>query len=516
MMEKIKRFLEPLKFYPRYGVINFFLSLYNGSWGYLAPWFFSTIVGYFEVSGSTGLFSPEAVRLISIYTWLILFSFLLRMIFRNSPRTVRHLNFHKIYDTYLRNFFQLDNNKSELIGTGRLTRIVSDGARSWADITHFISSTVFRQLISICGSFIFIYQISQRYFFISMGIFILFLPILIWFSKKTKSIRVERKDVNIEKSRAETRFFMSKTEILLSNKVEYESKQYGITQSKYIELSNKAGTWEYFTFQTPELLTSLMEAGIMFSTAYAIYKGGFTVAEFVGIWTAIGYITNCLRQITDNFTVYPDKFVDVEKLRETFDNNPKMLGYDTGKTFKHRQGEIEISNMNYSYGDKQVFKNFSLTLKWGSTAALIGSSGGGKSTLIKLIAGYLQAQTGSIKIDGQLLPTQANNHTEKYVSLQSYFQHIGYLSQEPSVFDGTIRDNLLYAMGEDAGQVEESGKLDEVIKLAKCEWIYEMKDKLETEIGEKGIRLSGGQKQRLAIAKLMLKDPSIILLDEPT
>ena len=67
-MEKIKRFLEPLKFYPRYGVINFFLSLYNGSWGYLAPWFFSTIVGYFEVSGSTGLFSPEAVRLISIYT----------------------------------------------------------------------------------------------------------------------------------------------------------------------------------------------------------------------------------------------------------------------------------------------------------------------------------------------------------------------------------------------------------------------------------------------------------------
>jgi len=129
---------------------------------------------------------------------------------------------------------------------------------------------------------------------------------------------------------------MSKTEILLSNKVEHESKQYEILQAKNIDLSEKNRTWQFFTFQTPELLTSLMRAGIMFTTAYTIHKGEFSLAEFVGIWSAIGYITNCLTQITENFAIYPDKFVDVEKLRDTFDKNPKMIGYDTGKKFKHK------------------------------------------------------------------------------------------------------------------------------------------------------------------------------------
>ena len=122
---------------------------------------------------------------------------------------------------------------------------------------------------------------------------------------------------------------------------------------------------------------------------------------------------------------------------------------------------------------------------------------------MKLLAGYMRPTSGTLLIDGQ-------NITD--IRLDSYYPHIGYLTQEPSVFDGTIEENLLYSV---RGKITKK-KIDEAIELAECQFIYELENGLQTEIGERGIRLSGGQKQRLAIAKIFLKDPEIILLDEPT
>jgi len=171
--------------------------------------------------------------------------------------------------------------------------------------------------------------------------------------------------------------------------------------------------------------------------------------------------------------------------------------------FKYKTWNISIKDLSFTYDKSPVFQDFSLQIQWWTKTAFVGESWGGKTTLIKLLAGYIKPNQWEIEIDGQKLSK---------IKLTDYYKHIGYLTQDPSVFDGTIHENLVYALDKEPDPQD----LEKVIKLAKCEFIREFEKWLETEIGERWVRLSGWQKQRLAIAKIMLKNPNIILLDEPT
>ena len=198
------------------------------------------------------------------------------------------------------------------------------------------------------------------------------------------------------------------------------------------------------------------------------------------------------------------EFAEVQNLWDFFDSTPQIVGYEEGNTFEHKKWKIQIKNLSFGYDDENlVFKDFSLKILWEKVTAFVGPSWWGKSTLVKLIAGYIRASSWEIMVDGQKLSE---------TSLKSYYKDIWYLTQEPSVFDGSVRENLLYAVKEN---VDES-KLREIITQAHADFIYELPEGLDTQIGERWVKLSGGQKQRLAIAKIFLKNPKIIILDEPT
>lgn len=171
---------------------------------------------------------------------------------------------------------------------------------------------------------------------------------------------------------------------------------------------------------------------------------------------------------------------------------------------KVQKGEIEFKDVNFSYNDsKEVLKNINLKIKPGCKLALVGPSGGGKTTICHLIPNFYKLTSGSILIDGQ----DIND-----VTLSSLRENIGIVQQDVFLFNGSIKDNIIY------------GKLDasdeEVIEASKKanihDYIMTLPDGYDTQVGERGVKLSGGQKQRLSIARVFLKNPAILILDEAT
>jgi ABC-type multidrug transport system fused ATPase/permease subunit len=196
----------------------------------------------------------------------------------------------------------------------------------------------------------------------------------------------------------------------------------------------------------------------------------------------------------NNFTRMLDVFEGIEPIQN----------YETWNTYQYANWEIQIRDLSYSYPDwKEVFKKLSLKIPARSHVAFIGRSWSGKSTLVKLILAFIRNNKGDILIDWQKLSE---------VSLHSYYQHVWYLQQETSVFDGTILENITYWIDD----TTKMSNLDNIIKLSACDFVYDLPNWLETEIWEKWIKLSWWEKQRIAIARLLLQDPKIIILDEPT
>ena len=173
-----------------------------------------------------------------------------------------------------------------------------------------------------------------------------------------------------------------------------------------------------------------------------------------------------------------------------------------GKKLPEFHGDISIRKAVFSYHDMPVLKEVSLSISPGEKVALAGNSGSGKSTLIKLIAGLLKTEEGSISIDGNDL---------NRLNLDSYYRHITYIPQESPVFDGTLRENLFF----DALLPDE----DAIRILNKVQlkgWFDNLPDGLDTQLGEKGIKLSGGERQRLALARLWFSSSRLLILDEAT
>ncbi|CAL4895809.1 unnamed protein product [Urochloa decumbens] len=241
--------------------------------------------------------------------------------------------------------------------------------------------------------------------------------------------------------------------------------------------------------------------------AKLILENGYTGAQVMNVIFAVLTGSLALGQASPSMKAFAAGQAAAYKMFETINREPEIDAYSaTGRKLDDIQGDIEFREVYFSYPtrpDEQIFRGFSLAIQSGTTVALVGQSGSGKSTVISLIERFYDPQLGEVLIDGVNL---------REFQLRWIRSKIGLVSQEPVLFAASIRDNIAY--GKDDATDEEIRAAAELANAYK--FIDKMPQGFATSVGEHGTQLSGGQKQRIAIARAILKDPRILLLDEAT
>lgn len=344
---------------------------------------------------------------------------------------------------------------------------------------------------------------------LTLGMFIV-APILMTtvkkYSKKLKKSGKERQEATgtlnsklqetLSGIRVIRAFATEKQEIRNFKKISLELKKVVMKTVGYNAKSNSVS----------EALNYVMMAILLLFGGYRILRGRvFTTGDFLTIMSAIGSMYTPVRRSANIYNSLSTNIPSIGRIFEILDVVPEIADAPDCVNFEEFKSDITFENADFSYkdSDEKVLKNINLVAKKGETVALVGNSGGGKSTLVNLIPRFFDVTGGKITIDG----IDVKNY-----KIKSLRKKIGIVPQETFLFGGTILENIKYA--------NQNASVEEVIEAAKMANAHEFIEKLEqgyeTEIGERGIKLSGGQKQRISIARAILENPQILILDEAT
>ncbi len=251
------------------------------------------------------------------------------------------------------------------------------------------------------------------------------------------------------------------------------------------------------------MITDIFNVVVLISGGLFLYGGMINFADYSTFIISINLFLGPVNTLIRFMEQFQNGVAGFERYVDIMNTKPEMDSQDA-KDVQRLKGDIEFKNVSSTYSEgKEILKNISFSIEKGKTFALVGPSGGGKTTLCHLIPAFYKITDGEIYID---------NIPLKNITMKSLRENIGIVQQDIYLFNSSIRDNILY------------GKLDateeEVITAAKRanihEYIMSLENGYDTVIGERGVRLSGGQKQRLCIARVFLKNPPILILDEAT
>jgi len=397
-------------------------------------------------------------------------------------------------------FSYYDNNKTGHI----MSRIVND-LRDITELAHHGPEDLFISLVMLVGSFIILLQIEWRLTLIIFS----FIPLMLIYSVKKRnkmesSFREVRKKIADVNAQLENSISGIRVAKAFTNE-EYEIEKFNEGNEAFSDARrNSYKIMAEFTSGI-NLMSSILNLLVISVGGYFVYLKLIDLGDLFAYTLYVNFFMQPIRRLTEFTQQYQDGMTGFERFLEVMDISPSIIDNPNSIEANDIKGDIRFENVSFSYnnGNRKVLKNINFYVPRGKTVAIVGPSGVGKTTLCHLIPRFYEVTEGKIMIDG----VDIRNYT-----LKSLRQNIGIVQQDVFLFTGTIKENIQYG--------NPSASEEEIIKAAKKakihDFIMSLPFNYETYIGEKGIKLSGGQKQRISIARLFLKNPPILILDEAT
>lgn len=397
-------------------------------------------------------------------------------------------------------FSYYDNTKIGQI-MSRLTNDLFD----ITEFSHHCPEEFFISGIKIIGSFIILINVNIP---LTLIIFML-LPLMTvssaLFRRKMKNaFKKQREQIGELNAEIEDNLLGIRVVKSFANE-ELEKEKFEKGNEKF--LKTKKGAYKYMAlfqsgtrFSDGVLYISVIVIGSIF-----LKKGHISPGDLVAYLLYIQTLITSIRRIVEFTEQFQRGITGIERFTEIMDEPVKIDDLPNAVDIENLKGQITFDNVSFSYADNlgEVLTKLSLDIKVGENVAIVGPSGGGKTTLCNLIPRFYEINSGNIFIDGKNI---------KDLTLNSLRNNIGIVQQDVYLFSGSVKDNIAY------GKINATN--EEIIEAAKLagahEFIVTLKDGYDTYVGERGVKLSGGQKQRISIARLFLKNPPVLILDEAT
>ncbi len=388
--------------------------------------------------------------------------------------------------------------------TGHLISHITTDLFEITELAHHGPEDIFLSIMTIAGSLIIMLFINWK---LALVLFLLVPTGLIFvmlqrrrMTRTSRRVKERTSDIN---ATLETSISGARMTKAFTNE-DYEIERFSEGNERFKSSKDEFYASMAVFHSGTEFFLHLFNLAVIGAGGFLIMNGGMEYLDLITFTLYVSSFVAPVRKLTQFTEMFVSGMAGFSRFLEVLDVEPEIVDSPSAKPLKNVRGEIVFNDVSFSYDDKtRVLRDLNLTIRAGKTLALVGPSGGGKTTLCHLIPRFYEINEGAITIDGQDI---------RELTLESLRANIGIVSQDVFLFNGSVKENIRY------------GRLDatdaEIVLAAKRaelhEMILAMPEGYDTQIGERGAMLSGGQKQRVSIARIFLKNPPILILDEAT